>query len=87
MNYFEYRHIIVIGSGIGVTPLMSIWKYLVNRATALHHDRHRNDSNRTVPASTRDDNSSRYGDDPVARFNDDEDDELFQQQQDKKERM
>jgi len=26
MNYFEYRHIIVNGSGIGVTPLISIWK-------------------------------------------------------------
>ena len=87
MNYFEYRHIIVIGSGIGVTPLMSIWKYLVNRATSLHHDRHRKDSNLTVPASTRTtDNSSRYGDDPVARFNDDDDDELFQQQEEKKER-
>jgi predicted ferric reductase len=32
MNYFEYRHIIVIGSGIGVTPLISIWKYLIHKA-------------------------------------------------------
>jgi hypothetical protein len=37
MNYFEYRHIIVIGSGIGVTPLMSIWKYLVNRASSMYY--------------------------------------------------
>ena len=34
MNYFEYKHIIVIGSGIGVTPLMSIWKYLIQKGTS-----------------------------------------------------
>jgi len=101
MNYFEYRHIIVIGSGIGVTPLMSIWKYLVNRATSMYHQRRinnsnhsamkgkpiRNDSNLTIATSTSTDNSSRYGDDPLsARFNDEEeDDELFQQQEHKKE--
>ena len=28
MNYFEYKHIILIGSGVGVTPLLAIWKYL-----------------------------------------------------------
>jgi NAD(P)H-flavin reductase len=28
-NYFMYQHIVVIGSGIGVTPLLSIWKHLV----------------------------------------------------------
>lgn len=27
-NYFAYRHIVVIGSGIGVTPLLSVWKHL-----------------------------------------------------------
>jgi len=100
MNYFEYRHIIVIGSGIGVTPLMSIWKYLVNRATSMYHQRRiknsnhnamkgkpiRNDSNLTIATSTSTDNSSIYGDDPLARFNDEEeDDELFQQQEHKKE--
>mmetsp|Transcript_26207 Transcript_26207/g.56166 ORF Transcript_26207/g.56166 Transcript_26207/m.56166 type:complete len:1128 (+) Transcript_26207:122-3505(+) len=31
MNYFEYKHIVVIGSGVGVTPLLSIWKYLVTK--------------------------------------------------------
>eukprot|EP00980_Cylindrotheca_fusiformis_P007353 scaffold1525_cov142-Cylindrotheca_fusiformis.AAC.153 len=29
-NYLAYRHLIVIGSGIGVTPLLSVWKFLVN---------------------------------------------------------
>jgi predicted ferric reductase len=29
-NYFMYQHIVVIGSGIGVTPLLSIWKHLVH---------------------------------------------------------
>merc|ERR1711907_888208 len=33
MNYFEYRHLVVIGSGVGMTPLLSIWKYLMNHAT------------------------------------------------------
>jgi len=31
-NYGDYKHIIVIGSGVGVTPLLSIWKGLVNKA-------------------------------------------------------
>jgi hypothetical protein len=31
MNYFEYKHVIIsIGSGVGVTPLLAIWKYLKN---------------------------------------------------------
>jgi NAD(P)H-flavin reductase len=30
LNYAAYQHIVVIGSGIGVTPLLSMWKYLVN---------------------------------------------------------
>ena len=30
-NYFDYQHIVVIGSGIGVTPLLSIWKHIVSR--------------------------------------------------------
>jgi len=47
MNYFEYRHIIVIGSGIGVTPLMSIWKYLVQRGrTMLMFHNNNNNNNR-----------------------------------------
>ena len=29
-NYMSYEHLIVIGSGIGVTPLLSIWSHLVN---------------------------------------------------------
>ena len=33
-NYFSYDHIIVIGSGIGVTPLLSVWKYLVQNASS-----------------------------------------------------
>lgn len=28
-NYLSFKRVIVIGSGIGVTPLLSIWKYLV----------------------------------------------------------
>lgn len=28
-NYLAYRHLLVVGSGIGVTPLLSIWKHLV----------------------------------------------------------
>jgi NAD(P)H-flavin reductase len=35
MNYFEYKHIVVIGSGVGVTPLLSIWKYLVARGRTM----------------------------------------------------
>ncbi len=35
MNYFEYKHIVVIGSGVGVTPLLSIWKYLVAKGRQM----------------------------------------------------
>ncbi|OEU18178.1 ferric-chelate reductase [Fragilariopsis cylindrus CCMP1102] len=35
MNYLEYKHIIVIGSGVGVTPLLAIWKYLVQRSRTM----------------------------------------------------
>ncbi|GKY93954.1 hypothetical protein MPSEU_000362300 [Mayamaea pseudoterrestris] len=28
-NYFSYKHIVVVGSGIGVTPLLSVWKHMV----------------------------------------------------------
>jgi len=35
MNYTEYKHIIVIGSGVGVTPLLSIWNYLLEKGKAL----------------------------------------------------
>jgi len=35
MNYGDYKHIIVIGSGVGVTPLLSIWKFLLNKARPL----------------------------------------------------
>ncbi len=31
-NFFEYKHIIVIGSGVGVTPLLSVWQYMIARA-------------------------------------------------------
>ena len=31
MNYTEYKHILVIGSGVGVTPLLSIWDYLLDK--------------------------------------------------------
>jgi respiratory burst oxidase len=34
-DYLSYRHILVIGSGIGVTPLLSIWKYLVSASRSL----------------------------------------------------
>ena len=33
-NYFSYKHILVIGSGIGVTPLLSVWKHMVARCKA-----------------------------------------------------
>lgn len=35
MNYFEYKHIVVIGSGVGVTPLLSIWKFLVAKGKTM----------------------------------------------------
>ena len=34
-NYFEYDHLVVIGSGIGVTPLLSIWKHIVCQTRKL----------------------------------------------------
>lgn len=34
-NYFSYRHLVVIGSGIGVTPLLSIWQHLVQAGSEL----------------------------------------------------
>ena len=34
-NYFEYKHILVIGSGVGVAPLLSIWKYLVAKGKIM----------------------------------------------------
>jgi hypothetical protein len=34
-NYFEYDHLVVIGSGIGVTPLLSIWKHIVSETPKL----------------------------------------------------
>ena len=39
MNFFEYKHIMVIGSGVGVTPLLSIWQYLVDQGrTRINND-------------------------------------------------
>jgi NAD(P)H-flavin reductase len=35
MNYTDYKHIMVVGSGVGVTPLLSIWKYLVEKGKSL----------------------------------------------------
>eukprot|EP00536_Pseudo-nitzschia_multiseries_P010555 jgi/Psemu1/319877/estExt_fgenesh1_pm.C_3250001 len=35
MNYFEYKHIMVVGSGVGVTPLLSIWKYLMAKGKRM----------------------------------------------------
>jgi len=34
-NFFNYKHIIVIGSGIGVTPLLSIWRFLVDKGHSM----------------------------------------------------
>ena len=34
-NYFDYQHIVCIGSGIGVTPVLSIWKHLVRRTSSV----------------------------------------------------
>ena len=39
MNYTEYKHIIVIGSGVGVTPLLSIWNYLLEKGKALANEK------------------------------------------------
>ncbi len=39
MNYFEYKHIVVIGSGVGATPLLSIWKYLVAKSQNMIYNR------------------------------------------------
>ena len=33
-NFSEYKHIIVIGSGIGVTPLLSVWQYMVGQRSS-----------------------------------------------------
>ena len=38
MNYFEYKHIVVIGSGVGVTPLLAIWKYLVAKGRKMMYN-------------------------------------------------
>ena len=34
-NYLAYRHLVVIGSGIGVTPLLSIWQHLAKEGSQL----------------------------------------------------
>eukprot|EP00978_Attheya_sp_CCMP212_P039406 scaffold204526_cov51-Attheya_sp.AAC.1 len=34
-NYFAFRHVMVVGSGIGVTPLLSVWKHLVAKADVI----------------------------------------------------
>ena len=39
MNYFDYKHIVVIGSGVGATPLLSIWKYLVAKSQNMIYNR------------------------------------------------
>ena len=44
MNYFEYKHIVVIGSGVGVTPLLSIWKYLVARGRTMVYRKNKGDN-------------------------------------------
>mmetsp|Transcript_19391 Transcript_19391/g.45090 ORF Transcript_19391/g.45090 Transcript_19391/m.45090 type:complete len:726 (-) Transcript_19391:370-2547(-) len=31
MNFFEYKHILAVGSGVGVTPLLSVWQYMLDR--------------------------------------------------------
>ncbi len=42
MNYFAYKHILVIGSGVGVAPLLSIWKYLVAKGKPMASVKERN---------------------------------------------
>ena len=37
-NYMVYKHIIVIGSGIGVTPLLSVWNTLVSKTKDIVRD-------------------------------------------------
>ncbi len=49
MNYFAYKHILVIGSGVGVAPLLSIWKYLVAKGKSMTIV---NDHDMVKPSST-----------------------------------
>mmetsp|Transcript_12 Transcript_12/g.13 ORF Transcript_12/g.13 Transcript_12/m.13 type:complete len:742 (+) Transcript_12:165-2390(+) len=37
-NYLAYKHLIVIGSGIGVTPLLSVWHHLVQAGSEIGWD-------------------------------------------------
>jgi predicted ferric reductase len=38
MSFFEYKHIIVIGAGVGVTPLLSVWQYVFNQACSMQRN-------------------------------------------------
>ena len=35
VNFCEYNHIILIGAGVGVTPLLSVWQYLVEKGCSI----------------------------------------------------
>ena len=50
MNYEEYKHIIVIGSGVGVTPLLSIWDHLVDKGKKLIPNRKSRQSSKVSTA-------------------------------------
>jgi respiratory burst oxidase len=54
-NYFSYKHVIVIGSGIGVTPLLSVWQHLVASLPGANSDR-------TLVVDDLDDSSELYED-------------------------
>lgn len=50
-NYLAYKHLIVIGSGIGVTPLLSVWQHLVQAGSEIGWDKSKNkkdDDSRSV---------------------------------------
>lgn len=60
MNYFEYKHIVVIGSGVGVTPLLSIWKFLVAKGKTMIYNPDNNNNN----------NNNRANDSVFSHFHD-----------------
>lgn len=94
MNYFEYRHLVVIGSGVGMTPLLSIWKYLMNHATPNRFDSRRSTlsleetlqgSTLTFGWSKKDEDSLSlpYGVDPLeSTYNADDDDDEEEEEYD-----
>jgi len=66
-NMFEYKHIIVIGSGVGVAPLMSVWQSMVDQGRSRIEENQsfrRNSSIATAPST-----SMKHSASPVERRN------------------